>query len=684
MATISKIGRWHRGLNMATDEERLVVSLEARIRDFEKNFQKAERTGTRTYQQLVAGSSRATRMMEQDAIRSSTRINQAFATVSTRVGAFGKAFGIGAFATLSGAAFAVIAPILSVAAALDKTKRAMDEFSAISDSAKATGLDAEFFQVLAHQSELGGVAVDQLSGALETFSKNAGLAAEGKGKMVKALQALNPELLKNILAATTQEERVRLAADAIDAAGSASEKAALSATLFGDAGTRLVEVFSGGSAAIDATAKSARDLGLIIDRDVIARTEELGDQLDTATKVINAEFSKALVDLAPLMVDAARLAGDVAAAISRIVDRMRDLENQSTTGLNTQLSTIGGQRLELENQILELQDKQRENAGALFGGFENKTLDGEIAARKQQIDELGQQEKSILDILGSRKPSEPLVRPASTDDDSGPSPSTGGKASRNSEAEAAIREAEAVKELIADLEFERSLLSMTEEQRRAAVISRQAGAAATEEQRAQIIALNEALHQEEEAQKRATEASEFFKDAAYDSFKSLIPQIETGNAALDSFINKLAEAAAQALLLGEGPLAGLFGGGLGSLFGGRASDPWAGMRSVGVSTFAGGGVSDRPAIFGEAGPEAAVPLPDGRRIPVDLRGAGSEGSTSVQVGVEVSVADDGALIAYVTDVSQKEARSATTSGIKEYNKTIPDRIKQVNQNPRKR
>lgn len=40
-----------------------------------------------------------------------------------------------------------------------------------------------------------------------------------------------------------------------------------------------------------------------------------------------------------------------------------------------------------------------------------------------------------------------------------------------------------------------------------------------------------------------------------------------------------------------------------------------------IPTFARGGVSNSAAIFGEAGPEAAVPLPDGRRIPVDLRGA---------------------------------------------------------------
>lgn len=60
-----------------------------------------------------------------------------------------------------------------------------------------------------------------------------------------------------------------------------------------------------------------------------------------------------------------------------------------------------------------------------------------------------------------------------------------------------------------------------------------------------------------------------------------------------------------------------------------------------IRTFAGGGISRSAAIFGEAGPEAAVPLPDGRRIPVDLRmpaiqktsGAvgGSGGGTTVNI-----------------------------------------------------
>jgi len=34
--------------------------------------------------------------------------------------------------------------------------------------------------------------------------------------------------------------------------------------------------------------------------------------------------------------------------------------------------------------------------------------------------------------------------------------------------------------------------------------------------------------------------------------------------------------------------------------------------------YAKGGIADKPSIFGEAGPEAAVPLPDGRTIPVTI------------------------------------------------------------------
>jgi hypothetical protein len=45
------------------------------------------------------------------------------------------------------------------------------------------------------------------------------------------------------------------------------------------------------------------------------------------------------------------------------------------------------------------------------------------------------------------------------------------------------------------------------------------------------------------------------------------------------------------------------------------------FTDYGIPAFANGGIADQASIFGEAGPEAAVPLPDGRSIPVTLRHA---------------------------------------------------------------
>lgn len=80
---------------MADDAgERLIVMLEARITDFEKRMAKASQTGTRTYNQLTAGSSRATKRMEADMNRTAAALNRALASTSTEVGKFGRTFGI--------------------------------------------------------------------------------------------------------------------------------------------------------------------------------------------------------------------------------------------------------------------------------------------------------------------------------------------------------------------------------------------------------------------------------------------------------------------------------------------------------------------------------------------------------------------------------------------------------------
>jgi tape measure domain-containing protein len=197
------------------------------------------------------------------------------------------------------------------------------------------------------------------------------------------------------------------------------------------------------------------------------------------------------------------------------------------------------------------------------------------------------------------------------------------------------------------------------------------GVAITPELEAKIDALATGYATASAEAERLAQRNDDIKDAARD-FAGL------GKDVLGGFIKDLrdgkdaSEALADALgkledrLLDVG-LDALFGGGGGGGLGGLFSTFFAkngGVYARGrpqpMKTFASGGVSRSAAIFGEAGPEAAVPLPDGRRIPVDLRGPAqaSGGQQAVHVTVGVSADNNGNLMPFVESVSQRTVRQA--------------------------
>lgn len=256
---------------MATELERLVVSLEASITKYEKAMARATQVSDKRAREVER------RWKKLD-------------------------IGREAFTGFVRGALATLAPILSVAAAINTAKAAMQEFGQVADTALATGLDPEFLQAVTYQFSLFGVSTEQAGSALATFAKNAGLAAEGKGRMVTALKALNPELLNALRSTASQEERLRLVADALDQEADASKRAAIATAAFGEAGTKMAAALDGGSAALDRTLGKAKELGIVVDRELIARADELGDKYDTAAKILDLQFKQALIELAPFLI----------------------------------------------------------------------------------------------------------------------------------------------------------------------------------------------------------------------------------------------------------------------------------------------------------------------------------------------------------------------------------------------
>lgn len=463
-----------------------------------------------------------------------------------------------------------LASFLSLAGAIRGAQSALSDFDDIGKRAARSALDPETWQALVHQAELADTSVTQLSTAMETFARNAGMAAVGKGRMAGALKELNPELLKNIQAARTQEERLRLVADALDATEDASQKAAIAQAAFGGAGAQMIQVLKGGSSAMDEMERHARSLGIIIDRHLIARSEELSDELATAARVAKVNFQQALIDLAPVLIATAEMAARLAQDIRGLIDAFRDLEGQSSHSLDQRMRTLGLERLNIENDILDLKRQQDELTG-LTAGVERRYLEGTIVKRREELEKIATEEQRILEILNSRAPAPQTTPPPSfeIDDDTGSGGSSRASA-RDREAEAAIRAAEAVRELIRELEEELALVGASEEAQRAYAASKRAGAHASDEQRQKVIELTEAIHQQKAALEEVRQAQDFLTNEAYSAFESVITGAESAEDALKKLAIAIAKAALQALLLGTGPLGGLLGGGIFKFSGGGA------------------------------------------------------------------------------------------------------------------
>lgn len=277
--------------------------------------------------------------------------------------------------------------------------------------------------------------------------------------------------------------------------------------------------------------------------------------------------------------------------------------------------------------------------------------------------------------------------------DNGPSPerrplieleglpsSGGGGRKRGGGKSEAEREAEAVRKLIEALEHERSLLGQTDAQRRVANELRKAGTSATEAQKARITELVTAITAEQDAIKRNEAAMRDLQAVGKDVLGGFISDLRNGKSAaealsgaLDRVMSKLIDGALESLFSGSG--GGILGGLFGSIFGFAKGGVASNGRPQPLKTFARGGVSRSAAIFGEAGPEAAVPLPDGRSIPVKFhepsvpkRAAAAAQNMHITVGV--SADNNGNLMPFVESVSDSQVKKAAPGIVSAANQRV--------------
>ncbi|WP_417627077.1 hypothetical protein [Pararhodobacter aggregans] len=192
---------------------------------------------------------------------------------------------------------------------------------------------------------------------------------------------------------------------------------------------------------------------------------------------------------------------------------------------------------------------------------------------------------------------------------------------------------------------------------------------------------------------QASERSSFFTDIQTDLKEGLLDAITEGESFEDTLGNvakALERAAYQALLFGEGPLANLFGGGgkgggglLGSIFAGvfHSGGDVGGTsvtRQVSPLVFAGAERMHDGAIAGLLADEVPAILQKGERVlsRAELASFGTQSApTSININIDGANGDQ-----HVLDL----VRQGVRQGLELYDRGLPDRVSQIQRNPRSR
>ncbi len=560
------------------DAERLVVLLEARIRDFERNMQKASGTAQRSFFEITAGSSRAARQIETDLSGASSR-------VAGIMGNFGKGLALGAAGAIGVTVLAEIPKVV---------REIVAEGAGLVDTANKVGMTTRSLQELRFAATQGGATIEDFDKALGVFAKGVGEASQGGGELAKVFEANGIAIRDSDGNIRSSADLLRDYADLIKRAGSEQERARLTAIAFGRSGDDLANVFRDGASGIDDAAAAANRLNIVIDDADLQKIADLDDQWDAFATTLETRTKSAVLEAVTWLDQLAARVQQFGAQL----DQFRKEQAGEALSPGAMIGALAG-------------DGKDPLAGPMAGATE---------ALKKGLADSAPSWPGRDEWLGVAKPT---VLPPSGGGGGGGGGRSSGRGSRSGGAGAARDERDAVKELISSLEEEIDLVGKSDVEREVSNNLRHAGAEATAQEKTRIEELTRTLADQQEAYGQNREAASEMQDVGKDALKGFISDLKAGKSAgealegvIDRISDKLIDMALDSVFSGKGGgglsgfLGGLLGGGKGSLPSVAAAGTGAlvGANARGTNNWRGG-----LTMVGEAGPEL-VNLPGGSQI----------------------------------------------------------------------
>lgn len=373
-------------------------------------------------------------------------------------------------------------------------KRSIEAADRIGKTADKIGAGVEALQELRYAAEIAGVGTNTLDMALQRFSRRFGEAVAGTGELKGILQEYDIATRNADGSTKSLDQALGEYADAIKGASTDQERLRLAFKGFDSEGAALVNMLRGGSSELNRMRQEARDLGLVLDEQMVRKAEEANDQLTRMSQILGVNLTRTLISLSPQII---ALGDAFIKNIGPFVDWLSSKLPDSTANVQQLEARMAGVRGELERIT-----------GISFGTLLSEVSDLDVAfgENANKVRDLLKRMKELSEMREERARKEAMITAAVV-----------GGLDKQAKAIATMRE---------ELIFEREQLGRTEEGQRLYNMAKKAGIEVTAEYVNAIQPLIAQIEAEKKAQKAAEEAQKE-RDKVLDDGKRVTESVRT-------------------------------------------------------------------------------------------------------------------------------------------------------------
>ena len=464
-------------------------------------------------------------------------------------------------------------------------KHVIDLGDSMNDLRQKTGIGVQALSDLKAAAEKGGVDFGQLEGSLKKFSQTLAKAGAGSAQAQAGFRALGISVKENDGTLKTSDRLLLEIADKFENLEDGPEKAAVAMAIFGKTGADLIPVLNGGRDAIEG-------LGIQMSEEFVRQSDAFNDKITTIK--------------------------------NNIVGFAANIAEKVLPHLNKFLDLLGRVRVHAYGVSIVPASPEREPAadpvstkktGKIDSSFLSSATekDSEASSIRKLREELSglRQERELEALRLELTTSEYEKRKIAIEETTKAEKTSAEFSKKNKDTYMGITQ-----EIIAQ---KQAMIDLAQQQKETFGAGAQA-------------ALKEYAEQIRDV---ASQTKSLFTNAFRGIEDSLVSFVQTGKLSFADLARQI-EAELLRIAIRQAIIKPLTSG-ISSLFGFADGGIMTSAGPVPLKKYASGGIASSPqlAMFGEGSqPEAYVPLPDGRSIPVSMQGQG--GGTSVVVNVTVN------------------------------------------------